>query len=188
MVEESKRIADEVDLMSKPPKTNEFTGGKLMSESKIRKYKGELRQKGIEPFFEEDLLINKAGKRIQNKAILKKFKPFTESGIYFENPQDFYFFMRKKGYDGAFHAQTKQLFLTEKPTEYLAFHERAHVKHYLEIGDEYLTLASWKKETYVFNEIWKNKYLWTKDELQHALDYVNDVRRKAGQKLITKKI
>ncbi len=188
LAQESKRVVDEIDLMAKPPRINEKTGGKLMSESKIRKYKGELRQKGIEPFFEEDLLINKAGKKIQNKATLKKFKPFSDDGILFENPRDFFHFIRKEGYAGGFHAKSKQLFLTENPTEYLAFHERAHVKHYLEIGDEYHTLATWKKETYVFNEIWKNKHSWTEKELEHALNYVNEIRKKAKQPEITKKI
>ena len=92
--------------------------------------------------------------------------------------------MRQERILGGFHAETKQLFLTKNPTEYLAFHERMHVKHFLEVGNEYLSLPSWEKETYVFQEIWKQKQLWTKEELQHALKYVNDYREKANQKLI----
>ena len=63
-----------------------------------------------------------------------------------------------------------------------------HVKHYLEVGEEYHTLPSWEKETYVFLEIWKQKDLYTKVELEFSLKYVNGYREKAGQKLFNYKI
>ena len=70
----------------------------------------------------------------------------------------------------------------------MAFHEKMHVKHFLEIGKKYHTLPSWKKETYVFLEIWKQKHLYTKEELEISLNYVNGYRKEAGQKILNYKI
>lgn len=64
----------------------------------------------------------------------------------------------------------------------------AHLKHFEEIGNSYLPLKAWQRETYVFEEIWKQKHLWTKEELEHALRYVNQERERAGQTLIIKKL
>lgn len=177
----------EIDLMSKPAKIGKF-GGKKLTASQIRKYKGWLKQNGIETFLEEDLVRNKFGK-IKNKESLNRFKPFTsDEGIQFDTLQDFYLYMNQKGGLGVFHAKTKQLFLTKEPTELLAFHEKMHVQHYLEIGEKYHILPSWEKETYVFLEIWKQKHLYTKIELEVSLKYVNGHREKAGQKILNYKI
>ncbi|MEC4004914.1 zincin-like metallopeptidase toxin domain-containing protein [Flavobacterium sp. SUN052] len=167
MVEDSKKVVDEVDFLVKTSETGKY-GGKKLTASQIRQYKGELKQNGVEVFFEKDLKLNSFD-RIKNKAAVKKFIPFTVDGIKFETIQDFYFFMRQDGYLGAFHAETNQLFLTENPTRYLAFHEKTHVKHFLEVGSQYHNLPSWEKETYVFKEIWINKHQWTQIELSHAL-------------------
>jgi len=37
-----------------------------------------------------------------------------------------------------------------------------------------------EKETYVFEKIWSQKHLWTKEELTISLNYVNRERINAG--------
>ena len=176
----------EIDFMAKPAEIGRF-GGKKLTASQIRKYKGWLKRNGVETFFEEDLILNKFGK-ITNKETLNKFKPFMSDGIQFDTLQDFYSYMKQEGGLGVFHAKTKQLFLTKEPTELMSFHEKMHVKHYLEIGEKYHTLPSWERETYVFLEIWKQKHLYTKQELEFSLKYVDLYRKEAGQKLLNYKI
>ena len=147
VIEHLEDVAD-LDLMAKPAEIGKF-GGKKLTASQIRKYKGWLKQNGVETFFEEDLILNKFGK-ITNKETLNKFKPFMSDGIQFDTLQDFYSYMKQEGGLGVFHAKTKQLFLTKEPTELMSFHEKMHVKHYLEIGEKYHSLPSWERETYVF--------------------------------------
>lgn len=103
------------------------------------------------------------------------------SGIKFDNLNDLFYFIRKENFAGLFDHHSKQLILTKNPTEYLMFHKMAYLKHFEKIGDAYLLLKPWQRETYVFEEIWKQRHLWTRQELEHALRYVNKERKEAGQ-------
>ncbi|WP_295212164.1 hypothetical protein [uncultured Chryseobacterium sp.] len=58
--------------------------------------------------------------------------------------------------------------------------KRLIYKHFEELGEEYNILKPWEKETYVFEKIWSQKHLWTKEELSVSLNYVNRERSKAG--------
>ncbi|WP_194506069.1 hypothetical protein [Psychroserpens luteus] len=55
-------------------------------------------------------------------------------------------------------------------------------------GETYHTLEIWKKETFVWEQIWSRKRDWTKKELEHSLRYVNSVREKAGIETIKVKL
>ncbi|WP_298893676.1 zincin-like metallopeptidase toxin domain-containing protein [uncultured Psychroserpens sp.] len=185
-VEDVDGLIDDLDLLAKPAKLGNF-GGKVLKASQVRKLKGTLKQKGITLFLEDDLKLTKLGK-VKNKQLTKLFNPVMLKTNKFDNVVDLFFAMRKNNVAGAFDAKGKQFFLSEKPTEYLVFHEMAHVKHFEELGDAYHGLKAWEKETYVFEEIWSQKRKWTNKELNHALNYVNKVRYEAGQPLINKKI
>ncbi len=159
------------DLLAKPRKISEFGGGKILKKTQIRKLRGELKNRGVFLILQEDLNI---------KRIVNQFKPIRLNGLIFDNPRDLFFFMKKKGYAGAFDSRTKQMILAEKSTELVAFHEKAHLQHFEELGETYHTLPTWDKETYVWEQIFSRKRNWTKEELERSLNYVNRERRKAG--------
>lgn len=84
---------------------------------------------------------------------------------------------------------TRALILRENATFYEAFHEMMHMKHAQDIGfDNYLKIGLGKPggarkldvESRVFDMILENKNMFTKDELTHALGYINDVRKSNG--------
>lgn len=68
--------------------------------------------------------------------------------------------MKRKGFAGAFDARTKQFILSEKSTELVAFHEKAHLQHFEELGEEYHLLKPWEKETYVFERKFGHKNIF----------------------------
>ncbi|WP_294311996.1 zincin-like metallopeptidase toxin domain-containing protein [uncultured Chryseobacterium sp.] len=158
------------DLMAKPNEIGKL-GGKVLNASQIRKLRGELKQRGVLLILEEDLKI---------KSITNQYKKTRLNGMEFETAHDLFYYMKREGFAGAFDAKTKQLILSEKSTELVVFHEKAHLQHFEELGEEYNILKPWEKETYVFEKIWSQKHLWTKEELSVSLNYVNRERSKAG--------
>ncbi|MGG6229635.1 zincin-like metallopeptidase toxin domain-containing protein [Tenacibaculum sp. SDUM215027] len=168
----------EASLMARPPEIGKL-GGKVLRASQIRKLRGELKKKGVLLLLEEDLKI---------KKLTNQFKPILLNGIKFEKAQDLFYFMKKEGFAGAFDAKTKQMVLGEKATELVAFHEKAHLQHFEELGEVYHPLKPWQKETYVWEQIWSRKRNWTQKELEHSLRYVNSVREKAGIDLLKIKL
>ena len=180
-------IFEEAAAMAKSAKADEKLGGKILKASQIRKYRGELKQRGTNLILEENILLSKFG-TITNKEIVRNYKPVLLGGIKFDNVNDLFYYLRNEGFAGLFDHQNKQIILRANASEYLLFHEMAHLKHFEEIGNAYLPLKAWQRETYVFEEIWKQKHLWTKQEQEHALKYVNGERKKAGQSLVIKKL
>lgn len=122
--------------------------------------------------------------KVADKDVIKNFKPIILDRFRFDDIYDLYNYLRRRGYAGLFDHHNKQIILTANPTEYLIF----HLKHLEEIKEVYNTLLPWQRETYVFEEIWKQRHLWTREELEHALRYVNSERGRAGQSLIIKKL
>jgi len=148
-------------------------GGKILKESQIRRLRGLLKEKGIILIVEEDL-----------KSVKRLFKPVYLDGELISTADDLFYYMRKNGFAGGFDGVNKQLILPKDATELVAFHEMAHVKQFEELGDIFHTLETWEKETYVWEQIWANRSLWTNEELQHSLNYVNSRRKKAGIELL----
>ncbi|MGG8496191.1 zincin-like metallopeptidase toxin domain-containing protein [Tenacibaculum sp. TC6] len=169
---------EEASLMARPREIGKL-GGKVLRASQIRKLRGDLRKKGVLLILEEDLKI---------KKITNQFKPILLNGVKFEKAQDLFYFMKVKGFAGAFDARTKQMVLGEKSTELVAFHEKAHLKHFEELGEAYHPLKTWEKETYVWEQIWSRRRDWTKEELELSLNYANRERKKAGIDLIKIKL
>jgi polyhydroxyalkanoate synthesis regulator phasin len=165
-----RKVVDELSFMAKPQETGKL-GGKVLKNKQVRKLRGDLKKHGGLLILEEDLL---------NKSIINQFKPIYIGGVKFENARDLFYFMKREGFAGAYDARTKQMVLSEKSTELVAFHEKAHLQHFEELGDAYYDLETWQKETYVWNQIWSRKRYWTKKELQTSLNYVNRERIKAG--------
>lgn len=174
----SELVINEVSLMAGPREIGKL-GGKVLRASQIRKLRGELKRKGILLILEEDLKI---------KSITNQFKTIRLNGLGFEKAQDLFYFMKKEGFAGAFDARTKQMVLGEKSTELVAFHEKAHLKHFEELGEAYHPLKTWQKETYVWEQIWSKKRDWTKEELELSLNYANRERKKAGIDIIKIKL
>lgn len=176
-------LVEGLDFMAKRKFSQFRLKGKLINASTLRQYRGQLKKKGGHLFLEEDLL---------NKALTREFKPVMLEGFKFETLSDLFYFMRNEGFAGCFDARTRQMFLRhevgELPTQYLTFHEMMHLRHFEEIGDAYHGLKAWQKETYVFEQIWKNKGIFNEGELKHALKYVNQEREKAGIHLLNYKL
>ena len=90
--------------------------------------------------------------------------------------------MRREGYVGGFSAKTKEFFLLKDTTEIVVFHEQCHVLQWVELGEEvYKSLTILEKETYVWEQIYKNKFLWTEKELKESLRYINEKRIEFGK-------
>ena len=95
----------------------------------------------------------------------------------------------------AINPKTKQpvMVLREGATFLSLFHEYKHFEHFKKLGLEKYqalgggkgTLGDWGKEQYVFDEIIKNKHLFTKGELQESLRYINVVRTRIGEAPLT---
>lgn len=168
----------DADLMAKPNEIGKL-GGKVLNASQIRNLRGELKRRGVLLILEEDLKI---------KSIKNQYKKIMLNGMEFESPQDLFCYMKREGFASAFDSKTKQLILSEKSTELVAFHEKAHLQHFEELGDAYHSLKTWEKETYVFKKIWSQKHLWTKEELRISLNYANRGRINAGIKPLKMKL
>ena len=117
-------------------------GGNLLKASQIRKLRGILKAKGIVLIVEGD-----------GKIITKLFKPVDD----FKTIDNLFDVMRFEGFPGGFNAPTKQFFLSKNATEIVVFHEMAHLKHFEEVGEMYLTLSKLKKESYVWKQIFNVK-------------------------------
>ncbi len=139
-------------------------GGNILKSSQIRKLRGIVQKHGIQ------LIVEGDAKSITN--LFKKVDGFRSADELFAFMQN-----KKPPLVGGFNAETKQFYLTKNCTELVAFHEQAHLKQYLELGEDvYKTLDKLQKETYVWEQILANKGKWTKAEIEDALWYVNDIR------------
>ncbi|MGB3592026.1 MAG: zincin-like metallopeptidase toxin domain-containing protein [Nonlabens sp.] len=160
----------DIAFMGKPREIGKL-GGKKLRASEIRKLRGELKKRGGLLILEQDLNI---------KNVINNYRPVSLDGFSFEKASDIFFFMNRKGFAGAFDAKTMQMILPDGATDLVAFHEMAHLKHFEEIGDAYSKLKTWKKETYVWEQILSQKRKWTREELDTSLKYVNRERANAG--------
>ncbi|MFL0108159.1 zincin-like metallopeptidase toxin domain-containing protein [Tenacibaculum maritimum] len=174
-IDEVGGILDEISLMARPREIGKF-GGKVLKASQVKKLRGELKKKGVLLILEEDLKIT------------NQFKTIKLNGLEFEKAQNLFYFMKVKGYAGAFDAKTKQMVLGEKSTELVAFHEKAHLQHFEELREAYHPLKTWEKEAYVWEQIWSRRRDRTKEELELSLNYANSTREKAGIDLIKIKL
>jgi Metallopeptidase toxin 4 len=167
-------VAD-LDLMATRKIGN--LGGKVATETQIRRLRGYLKKKGINLILEGDI-----------KNALNQFKPIVINGNKFDSPKDLFRFMKDNDFVGGFNAETKQFILPRKlidverkiyqnPTEIVLFHETKHFEHFEEIGEiAYSKLNTLQKETYVWNKILAKRGKWTNDELKESLEYINRIR------------
>ena len=84
--------------------------------------------------------------------------------------------------------EKSRIVLREGVTLYEVFHEFQHFRHSREIGLPAYhkmggmgTTGELPKEMYVYNKIMDNMGLFTREELVHANDYINRIRRDWGQ-------
>jgi Metallopeptidase toxin 4/MafB19-like deaminase len=81
----------------------------------------------------------------------------------------------------AFDNQTGTVYLRKGATQYEAFHEQQHAQQWKEMGKEaYNKQSRVQKEQHVYDQVMKNKDKFSQAELDHARDYMNDVRKAAG--------
>ncbi|MBO0938908.1 hypothetical protein J2I47_20310 [Fibrella sp. HMF5335] len=86
-----------------------------------------------------------------------------------------------------FQAHINRLFVRKGATVYEVTYELTHAKHCAELGkDAYGKLSRLEKETHVFEQLMKQKDKLTKRELEHATDYINDIRSKLGLEQVAK--
>jgi hypothetical protein len=78
---------------------------------------------------------------------------------------------------GGFDPRTGQIVLKKNPTSLSAMHESYHAKQWIEIGKEnYLKLSTLEREGYVYNQIMKNKDLYTSEEILFSQRYIYKLR------------
>ncbi|GAB2700564.1 hypothetical protein GCM10027037_26750 [Mucilaginibacter koreensis] len=86
-----------------------------------------------------------------------------------------------EGMRGGFNNETGTVYLRKGATHYEAFHEAQHAKQWKELGKEaYQKQTTAEKETYVYDQIAKNKDQFSQAELEHAEEYVNGKRADEG--------
>ncbi|MET3981040.1 hypothetical protein ABIB62_003559 [Mucilaginibacter sp. UYP25] len=80
-----------------------------------------------------------------------------------------------------FDNQNGKVYLRKGATNYEAFHEAQHAKQWRELGkDAYMKQSRAEREQYVYDQIVKNKGQFSDAELNHARNYINSERSKAG--------
>lgn len=158
---------DELDWLSRKAVTGSL-GGKVLTSRQIKRLRDTLKNKyDVDLIYEGSVSMRKKYKKIDN----------------FKKYDDLISFMKSKRPPcvGMFHAETKQMILLKKPTEFIAFHEQTHMKHWKDIGAlQYKKLNRLQKEMYAWNQTYKTKNSWTMGELEEALDYINRLREKQG--------
>ena len=166
--DKQKRIQEKINKKGKKEafdwaQLTDDLGGKLLTKQEIEKVRQFLKDKGIHLIVEDDVA-----------KIKFLFKPADG----FNSADELFGLLRKKEIKGgAFDAKNMQLILTLNPSELTSFHELMHVKHYEEIGREaYLKLNKLEREMYVWEQVYKSRSKWTKDELQVSFDYINEIR------------
>ncbi len=80
-----------------------------------------------------------------------------------------------------FDNESGTIYLRKGATQYEAFHEKQHAQQWKEMGKEaYQKQSRVQKEQHVYDQIMKNKDQFSQAELDHATNYMNDVRAGAG--------
>lgn len=88
-------------------------------------------------------------------------------------------------YAAAFNRETGTIYLRQGVTEYEAFHEAAHARQWAALGkDAYKAQGKYAREKHVFDEIMKNESRFTKDEIKHAQDYIDRLKKRFDAGLI----
>ena len=81
------------------------------------------------------------------------------------------------GARAGFDSVNNVVYLRKNATFYDAFHELKHVEHRHAVGQQaYRDLGEYVREAHVFNEVWKNRLLFNRQELEHAIGYIRDER------------
>ena len=154
---------EDIDWIAKKDTIGNF-GGNIVTVRQIRRLKEILSKYGVKLILEE-------------KAVFKKYY------------RDLFYYMRRTNKVGGFNSKTKEFYLLKKSTEIVVFHEQCHLAQWAEIGDKlYSELSILDKETYVWEQIYKHKNLWTIDELKESLKYINETRIEFGEEILNIKL
>jgi RHS repeat-associated protein len=83
---------------------------------------------------------------------------------------------------GAFHIDENgnpSVILTKGATKFELFHELQHAQQFIGLNNNftaYRALGTYNREAYVFNEIWKNRKQFNKQEIEDAIRYIRKLR------------
>ncbi|MBC8955025.1 RHS family protein [Xenorhabdus sp. PB62.4] len=82
-----------------------------------------------------------------------------------------------KGVRGGFDYGSGTLYLRKGATLYEAFHEMAHARQFAAIGQQaYKALGTYAREAHVFNQIFKNRSMFSSAEVKHAIGYMRSLK------------
>lgn len=74
-------------------------------------------------------------------------------------------------------AETGQIYLRRQPTLLSALNESYHAQQWRELGKEnYLKQSTLEREEYVYNEIMKNRDMFSKEEILFSQRYIFKLR------------
>lgn len=85
------------------------------------------------------------------------------------------------GVQAGYQSASNKLFVRKGATAYEVTHEMTHAKHRAGVGKEaYEKLSKLEKETYVYDKLMDRSGRLTSEEITHATDYINRVRKEFG--------
>lgn len=83
------------------------------------------------------------------------------------------------GVRGGFDFSSGTLYLRKGATRYEAFHEMTHAKQFAELGQKaYISLGTYARESHVFNQVFKNRSMFTSSEVKHAIGYMRSLKER----------
>ncbi len=95
--------------------------------------------------------------------------------------------MDDAGAQAGFKAAINKLFVRKGATYYETAHEMTHAKHCAELGKEaYGRLNKLNKEAHVYENLMKEAHKLTSAEIDHAVGYINKVRKDFGLNPLTR--
>lgn len=138
------------------------------------------RQEGEFEAFEADAMkreakFNEKGERMMTAREMKAFeKQMRDIGV--KVIYDMKGKVLKGDYVAGYDPKQKIMYLKKPPSTYQAEHEGHHAKQHNKLGDEaYNDQSRLQKETYVRDELMKNKEILTEQQINHANAYIKSI-------------
>ncbi|OUJ67776.1 zincin-like metallopeptidase toxin domain-containing protein [Hymenobacter crusticola] len=151
--------------------------------------KGSRRQKRIKPVSFEERRRSGTGylgsKRL-TKRMLGMYRPILAANyqvtlIVLKKGSPVLAYMDANGMRAGFSAPQQTIYIRRDATYFELAHEMKHAKHWAQVGAQpYQDLSTLEKETYVFQELLREKHNLTSAELLDAFRYINKIRADQG--------
>jgi hypothetical protein len=114
-------------------------------------------------------------KRLNAQQLDQYSAQLGEYGVTLSRGREATSILKKHGARAAFDSFDDVVYLRKNATAYDAFHELQHVKHRAALGQaEYRRIGEYARERHVFEQVFKNRSQFNREELRHGLNYLRD--------------